>query len=895
MIQSKSAGHAKAYFSEALSKSDYYISDQELAGVWQGRLAERLGLEGVAGKDDFHALCENIHPKTGGSLTPRYKEERRTGYDINFHCPKSVSLVHVFAKDDHVLNAFRDSVSETMTLIESDTKTRVRAKGACDDRLTSELAWAHFVHQTARPVEGQLPDPHLHSHCFVFNATWDAEEQRCKAGQFGDIKRDMPFYQAHFHKALADRLAGLGYNIRRTDKSFEIEGVPQSAIELFSKRTDEIGRVAKEKGITDEQQLSELGAKTRATKQKGCDMAELREDWRGQIKALSEEGLSNDIVRYNKINVVEKSTAEIAVEHGVAHCFERASVVTERKLLATAYRYGIGLEGVSLDQIDHAFKSRQDIIKVRDGAIEKCTTIAILNEEKAMVQLAKQGTGAITPLYETPPELALTGQQADAVNNVLTTSNRVSIIRGAAGTGKTTLMTEAVKHIEAAGKEVVVIAPTAQASRTVLRAEGFEEADTVAKFLTDPVLKAKAAGNVLWVDEAGLLGTADMKAILEIATKSNAQVVLGGDTRQHASVIRGDAMRILNTVAGVRVAEVSKIYRQKDKTYRQAVEDLSKGDVGAAFEKLEGIGSVKSVEQELVGDKLLDDYIKVIKQGKSALVISPTHEQGEQVTDKIRSRLRDLGQLGKRETVLPRYRQSNMTEAEKSDARNFNVGQLLQFTQNCKGFQRGSMWTVFDSGAGVELKSANGESKSIPLQNSRNFDVFEVNEINLSKGDKIRVTRNGFDLDRTRLSNGDMLEVHSVTAEGVVLRNPLSRHTFRVSTDFGHFAHAHCVTSHASQGKTVDEVLIYQPSATFPATDAKQFYVSVSRGREKATIYTDDKEELLLHAELLGDRQSATELVSIKSKHTSYVLQKERTYKEQEGLSKNRTDYEPER
>lgn len=895
MIQSKSAGHAKAYFSEALAKSDYYISDQELAGVWQGRLAERLGLEGIASKDEFHAMCENMNPRTGDSLTPRYKDERTTGYDINFHCPKSVSLLHVFAKDDDILNAFRDSVTETMTLIESDAKTRVRAKGAYDDRGTSELAWAHFVHQTARPVEGQLPDPHLHSHCFVFNATWDSEEQKCKAGQFRDIKRDMPFYQAHFQKALADKLSELGYGIRRTDKSFEIEGVPKAAIDLFSKRTDEIGRVAKEKGITDQQQLSELGAKTRASKQKGCDMAELRDDWRGQILALGNDGLSSEIVRYNKVNVAEKSTAEMAVEHGVNHCFERASVVTERKLLATAYRYGIGLEGVSLEQIDKAFKSRQDIITVKDGAIEKCTTVAVLGEERAMVQLAKRGMGAITPLYETTPELALEGQQAQAVSNVLTTANRVSIIRGAAGTGKTTLMTEAVKHIRSAGKEVVVIAPTAQASRTVLRAEGFGEADTVAKFLSDPQLMAKASGNVLWVDEAGLLGTADMKAILEVATKVNAQVVLGGDTRQHASVVRGDAMRILNTVAGVRVAEVSKIYRQKNETYRLAVEDLSKGEVGLAFEKLEGIGSVKTVEPEQVGDRLVNDYISSAREGKSVLVISPTHEQGEIVTGKIREKLRDLGELGKREIILPRYRQSNMTEAEKSDARSFEAGQLVQFTQNCKGFQRGSMWTVSHSDAGLELKAANGNIKPIPLNQSRHFDVFEVSEIPVSKGDKILVTRNGFDLERSRLSNGDMLEVQSVTSKGVLLRNPVSHHTFRVATDFGHLAHAHCVTSYASQGKTVDEVLIYQPSATFPATDAKQFYVSVSRGREKATIYTDDKEELLAHAELMGDRQSATELVDVKAKHTSYVLQNERAEKENEGLTKNMADYEPDR
>ncbi|EPB65412.1 conjugative relaxase domain protein, partial [Ancylostoma ceylanicum] len=294
MIQSKSAGHAKAYFSDALAKSDYYTSDQELAGYWQGKLADRIGLSGHSSKDGFFALCENRHPHTGAPLTPRTKEERTTGYDINFHCPKSVSLLHVFSKDDHILTAFQEAVTDTMKEIEADSQARVRQGGIYDDRQTGALVWAHFVHQTARPVEGQLPDPHLHSHCFVFNATWDENEGRIKAGQFRDIKRNMPYYQARFHMVLSDKLASLGYGIRRTAKSFEIEGVPQRAIDLFSKRTDEIGRMAKEKGITDAKELDNLGARTRGRKQKGASMDELKREWMAQIQA-SEAGRREDL------------------------------------------------------------------------------------------------------------------------------------------------------------------------------------------------------------------------------------------------------------------------------------------------------------------------------------------------------------------------------------------------------------------------------------------------------------------------------------------------------------------------------------------------------------------------------------------------------------------------
>lgn len=102
MIPSMSAAHAKAYFSEALAKSDYYLNDQELQGQIKGQLAKRLGVQGPATKEVFFALSENRHPKTGEKLTPRTKENRIVGYDVNFHCPKSVSLLHVLSKDDHI-------------------------------------------------------------------------------------------------------------------------------------------------------------------------------------------------------------------------------------------------------------------------------------------------------------------------------------------------------------------------------------------------------------------------------------------------------------------------------------------------------------------------------------------------------------------------------------------------------------------------------------------------------------------------------------------------------------------------------------------------------------------------------------------------------------------------
>jgi len=125
---------------------------------------------------------------------------RILSYDFNFNLPKSVSIVYEYTQDQRILNVFRMSMGETMEELEQEAATRVRAGGRDSNRTTGNLVWAEFIHFTARPEDG-TPDPHLHGHCFVFNATFDPVEQKWKAGQFGDIIQNASYYRraAFFH------------------------------------------------------------------------------------------------------------------------------------------------------------------------------------------------------------------------------------------------------------------------------------------------------------------------------------------------------------------------------------------------------------------------------------------------------------------------------------------------------------------------------------------------------------------------------------------------------------------------------------------------------------------------------------------------------------------------
>jgi len=875
-----SPGHAKSYFVEGLERADYYMADQsqEHQGKIKGKLARHLDLEGHATREVFFALCDNKDPKTGKPLTPITKENRLTGYDLNFHCPKSVSIVHALSQDDHIAQAFQSAVTETMEDIERDSMTRVRKGGIYADRKTGSLAWAEFIHETARPTKGHPPDMHLHCHCFVWNATYDAYERRIKAGKFRDIKRDMPYYQTMFQKRLADKLIDLGYRIRRTENAFEVVGVPDAALEYFSKRTNEIGQVAEKLGRNTAKGRNDLGALTRSAKQKGWTMKALKDHWRLQMRLLTGDKDSGKPIRFAPVKDLDKQNPEQAIQHALDHAFERASVMDERKILRAAYRHALGHQDVTIEDIDKAFYQDERFIRIKQGTRTLCTTKEALAEEKHMIELARRGQGKHAPLYGGVPRFdKLKDQQAAAATHVLTTRNTVSIVMGAAGTGKTTLMGEMRDKVEAVGKQVFAFAPTAEAAR-VLREEGFANADTVARVLTDKELQEKLAGQVILVDEAGMTGIKDMTGLLTLANKKNTRLILCGDTRQHASVVRGDALRVLNTVGGIQAAEVNKIRRQKNEDYRQAVEYLAKGMAKEGFEKLDGIGAIKAVDPIDLNTQLVDDYIATLKKGKTALIISPTHKQGNAVTMAIRLKLREAGLIGKEEITAAKLENLNLTEAEKRDARNFKEGQVVQFNQHVKGVKRGTTWTVRPNmGKGIHIQDRKGNVKSLPLDKAKNFDVYQKSEIGISKGDILRITRNGADEEKNRLTNGMALEVVSISKEGrVVLRNTVSKKTFLLNRDYGHISHAHVMTSIASQGKSVDEVFISQPASTFPATDLKNFYVSVSRGKLAVYVYTDDKEALLEHASEAGDRQSALELVGSRKNHDLAIERQQR-------------------
>ena len=858
IIQSGSAQAAKSYYASSLSVGDYYSDGQEIVGHWGGEAASRLGLSGPVSKEAFDALCENRQPATGDRLTARDREGRRVGYDFNFHSPKSASILYAMTGDSRILDAFQSAVQDTMKELEKEAATRVRKGGADERRETGNLVWAEFTHLTARPVGG-IPDMHLHSHCFVFNGTWDAKEGMWKAADVSDIKRDASYYEAGFHARFAGNLTAQGFAIERTAKGWEVAGI--SAINpKFSRRTAQIDALAEAKGITSAKQKDKLGASSRSRKGEPFSMEELRELW--TMRLTPEEGGAIIRASRGEGKTVDGSpvTARASLDYAADHCFERASVVSEKQLMAAALRHGVG--SVSVDQVKREAQRPGIITKEVEGQ-RRTTTRRVLCEEKEMLDFCRSGRGTCRPLVPGKYEFSrphLTAGQKAAVRHVLGSYDRVSVIRGAAGTGKTTLMQEATEAIEATGKSVHVFAPSAEASRGVLRQEGFAGAETVAKLLQDQKLQAGLKGSVVWIDEAGQLGTRTLKQVTDLAHKCEFRLVLSGDAKQHGSVERGDALRLLQDQAGLPVVEVTEIKRQRG-DYKKAIQALSRGDVETGLARLDAIGFVKEIGDETRHKRLAADYLDAVSDKKTALVVSPTRAEGDRVTTEIRSGLRQKGWLAPDERKVTRLVDRSLTEAERGNPLSYRDGDVVIFTRAGGGHMAGARLTVTgrdEAGRIIADKEGSGPTM-LPLNAAARFQVYERSEIALAAGDTIRMTKNMKTADRRHeVNNGAMYELAGFEENGDLhLKNG-----WTISKDSGHVTHGYVTTSHASQGKTVDRVFIAQGSESAGAASREQLYVSASRAKERCTIYTDDKDALLSAAKRSGVRMAATELAA---------------------------------
>jgi len=872
--------NAQSYFAEHLAVGDYYQEGQKVAGEWFGIGAQSLGLNGKIREADFLALCENQNPQSGGNLTQRKNSvreqdggtaaNRRIFYDFTFSPPKSVSLLALVADDKRIVDAHNRAIQIALGEFESFAATRVRKSNTDNSRFTRNVIAGLFTHDTSRAL-----DPHLHTHCIVFNATFDSAEQRWKALQNYEMLRARKYVEAVYYHELIRDLRRFGYGIKNQSRGdFQIEGVDESLCRQFSKRHEQINEaldaLLREKpelaGANPKDLREHLATVERSRKMRDQNPNELRQWWEAQLTPDELKGL-RQLSSGRTGNVIAtdvRPIAEEAVVWAEEHLFDRRSVVLEHEIWQEAIQHARS-QNISIDDLKQVTMTRGYVRKPEEPAF--VTRPEVLAREWEIVQAGTNGVSAFQPFVRRPPQFAgtLSDEQQAALCQLLASRDFITLFRGGAGTGKSFVLKRLADHLASSGHTVLVLAPQRQ-QVVNLQKDGLPHPTTVADFLNRQAMPERG---VVVVDEAGQIGARQMLELIRVVSAQKGRVIFSGDTRQHGPVEASDAMLALERYANLRPAELETIRRQDPqhgrntsekhfiRQYRRAVKEAAKGRLAESFNRLDEMGSVCECRLNDQQEHLADEYLRLVEDGQSLVVVAQTWAEVHRVNERVRAGLKQKGLVAADEHQVEVLEKVDLTTAQKRDERFFSSGHMVVFNQPLRGFASGTYGKSLGIVKRGVLVEVGAKALLVPRRQLDHINICRPMAIALAQGDRLQIKANRRMSTGRTVTNGELVTVKKVRADGRI--DLTDGRT--LDAGFREFLPGYAVTSYGSQGKTVDFVL-FSDSAVRAATDRRQWYVTISRGRRGIRIFTPDKEQLRENVIRSGNQPLALDLVA---------------------------------
>lgn len=887
MVASVSALTSSAQAASYYEADDYYSEGGLSPSEWQGAGAEALGLSGEVDREQFRDLLDG---KVAGEQLGTYRDgqlEHRPGWDVTLSAPKSVSIMAEVAGDRRLIAAHSEAVRTAMVHVEKHmAATRVRDGGTVTREATGNLVVASFQHGTSR-----AQDPQLHTHNVIMNATRD-EDGTWRSLEPRAIYQLQKQIGAIYRQELALKVRELGYEIEtRKDSMFEIRGVSNEVIGAFSTRSAEIEAALAERGTSrdaasaSEKQIAALD--TREAKTAG-DHAALVADWRATASGAGfgpearlamiaqAEAKAADPAHRATIVMQGESAAARAVAHAADKLGERQSVFSAAALQEEAGRIGLGKIGYAQigAAIDTATRQGELIdrthIDRRGAEFAGFTTRQNVETEAKMMRIEAEGRGALSPIASPlDAAKAVAGAAADAeragygwntdqraaTEQLLTSRNRITAVQGYAGTAKTTtVLATFAREVEARGMAVTALAPTASAAMVLGEALG-TRSDTVARHLLSPERPDPARPATWIVDEASLLSARDAPRLFDLADRHDARIILVGDVKQLGSVGAGAAFAQLQG-AGMETARLAEIVRQTNDATKEAVLASIEGDAKKALAALDRGGGqiVESADRAERFAAIAERYAGLDKAGRGrTLIIEPSREGRDALTTDIRAALTRSGALTGPAVAVESLANKGLTRAEARDPMSYDKGDVVRFTRDYadKGVARGEAYRVESidpAKAAIALKSEDGREVDWRLRQwgASQAQAFTPQPMDLKTGDAIRFTRNDREAGRINGGRGEVIAVDEQTRTATIQTAHGRTETLNLDAARDrHIAHAYVDTAFAAQGRTADHVMIHADSQATNLVDQKSFYVGISRAKEAATIFTNDRGKLI--------------------------------------------------
>lgn len=636
------SGLVAHYYEE--KSADYYLADKSGGDLaWLGDGARGVGLSGLASREDFrlalHGFVGEQRVQNAGN------ENRQMGWDVTFSAPKSVSIEWALASPAHkaeIEAAHKAAVEVAMGYLEDNATTRRGHGGMEIDK--AKLIYAAVDHFTSRAGDMQI-----HTHTVIANVGLRED------GTIGTIQSHFLYEKrltagALYQAELAYRMREMGKEIEpNKGGTFRLKAVPKEAEDLYSKRTNDINKIAEKLEAKTQKTINDITVSSRQRKVK-TTLAERTEFWQTELK---EAGLVVGVYRPTvslildkKVNLTEMIGTASALINDTQSTFKEYQLLKETAVAS----YGVA----SGKQIRESVTASLGGNLVKELANDVYSTPEMIKTENEMAEstklLAFRHGYNVTPQFNGP--IQLSDEQKAAVTSA-TGDAAISVIQGRAGTGKTTLLKAVKKSYEKAGYNVLGVTIAGQAAKVLESETGIPSRTVASWLLRQEKINSRT---VMIVDETGMVGSNMTNTLLSQARDNGSKIIFVGDQSQLQPISAGSALRAVDSVLrkeNVKYSsQVTTIIRQREPWMKEAVGMAAEGNIADAIDLLDKNGRISILTNPNEARRELIADFMAVPVGKKATIVTVRNADADKINSDVRQQLKDLGKIGKEEVAF---------------------------------------------------------------------------------------------------------------------------------------------------------------------------------------------------------------------------------------------------
>jgi len=865
------------------NQDNYYSRDQGLKNShWQGKLAEPLGLaDKPVALEEMNLLLDGKNLQ-GEPLRQHQAGKSLKGLDITNSHPKSWSLAVLVEKNEQLHSAAREANTETLTFIENHLVHSRQRKGGKEKVQTGNALFFTVEHDDSRSK-----DPQLHYHNGLVNFT------QCPDGKYRALdgrqllnRENKQLIGLWHNNCLAYKAHQLGHaTVWDTKGNFELVRYNGPTLRFFSQRSNEIEAELAAQGLNRDTAHKEKKDRIahQLRKEKTRDIIpekklERVSGWQADLDRLCPvaERIVPDRVALERAYQAPHhpgSTAEL-LDRSALSLSQHRVAFSELQLLKQALLQNQGQYHPQsiLAAIEQA--KRQALIQTNDGRLMRPQAVHRDLDILSLARRQQQQFTAIATVERCQAAIenhALNQGQSDALKMLVTTRDGVVCVQGDAGVGKSRTLGAFREIAEAQGDQLRGLAPSAAAELELANKAGFQQHSTLDRYLLESCNQLPR-GEILVVDEAGMIGSHKMQCLLEKALQLDNRVILTGDVKQLGSIEAGNPFLMMQQ-RGIATEQIWENKRQQHEGLKHVANLMASGQMAEAIDQLDHMGAIQEIEDSQERLRQAADMYLSSPVDKSTLLICLTNAERQELTERIRQGLLERGDLKQESTSISTLvrKDKNWDNFRSRQAASYEVGDLLRFRREYAQFLKGENYQVVGTHSSpaqqsLTLKDRQGNLYELNLATCKERDCYQSRQLEIRPGEQMRFTQNNRQADQF---NGLRFTVEKVNTDGTIsIQTPKGTQTL-TPKDLAHSDYRYASTVHNAQGADAERTIWLTGSML----DQELTYVAGTRAKHEFVVLTENIDNLREAAGLSNAKENAIDLMPQRSRQQQTAAQ----------------------